>query len=37
MKKKQAEKDAQLRLDVSMREEEDITKPLKGQSATTGS
>ena len=37
MKKKQAEKDAQLKLDASMRDEEDITKPLKGQSANGGS
>eukprot|EP00891_Asterochloris_glomerata_P000641 jgi/Astpho2/641/Aster-04482 len=37
MKKKQAEKDAQLKLDASMRDEEDVTKPLKGQSANGGS
>ena len=35
-KKKQAKKDAQLKLGALIRDEEDITKPFKGQS-TNGS
>ena len=37
MKKKQAEKDAQVKLGAVIRDEEDITKPLKGQSANGSS